>query len=63
MGKHNNEQITAYDNAGNHEKIPLTEIYYNYHVIPEFTSALAILLILLAFTTTIAAKRKQKKPR
>jgi len=58
-----NYYITAYDNAGNHEKIPLTEIYYNYHVIPEFTSALAILLILLAFTATIAVKRKQKRLR
>jgi len=54
--------ITAIDNTNNIVKTPTTGIYFQYHVIPEFTYTLAILLTLLAFAAIIAAtKGKEQK--
>ena len=54
--------ITATDNTDNTAKTPTNGIYFQYHVIPEFTYTLAILLTLLAFAALIAiTKRKEQR--
>ena len=53
--------ITATDNAGNTAKTPTSGIYFQYHVIPEFTQTLAVLLIFLAFAATIAIRKKKEQ--
>ena len=53
--------ITAIDNANNVATTPTSGIYFQYHIIPEFTQTLAVLLIFLAFAAITAIKKGKKK--
>jgi len=57
--------ITAVDNATNTAKTPTNGIYFQYHVIPEFSN-FAVLLLILAIGTTLAVAAskttKRKSP-
>jgi parallel beta-helix repeat protein len=54
-------KIVAYDNAGNFAVKDNNGYYYAYHVIPEFTSALILPLLMLAtLVATVLLKKKRK---
>jgi parallel beta-helix repeat protein len=55
-------EIVAYDNAGNSVVKDNNGYHYKYHVIPEFTSTMILLMLML--TTLIATfLQKKRKPR
>lgn len=51
--------ILAVDKAGNTAQTPVAGVYFETHIIPEFT-ILTIIVALLVFTVAIAAKGKNK---
>jgi hypothetical protein len=53
--------ITALDNATNTAKTPTNGIYFQYHVIPEFSNFTVLLLILAIGTTLALAASKTTK--
>ncbi len=55
--------ITAYDNADNMAKSPTSDVYFQYQVIPEFSTP-TLLTILMLFTATVLTllRRKRSNP-
>jgi len=56
-------KIEAYDNAGNHEVNDNAGEYYVYVVIPEFPSAITIVLLMMSLATILVASKKFLKRR
>lgn len=51
-------KITAFDNAGNNATNPINAVYYTYHVVPEYT---IIILIVMLTTLAVAVVAYRKK--
>lgn len=56
-------KIVAYDNSGNPAVKDNNGYYYAYHVIPEFTSALILPLLILATLVATVLHKKNRKPK
>ncbi len=55
--------IIAYDNAGNQTVKDNNGYYYKYHVVPEFTSALILPLLMSATLTATILLKKKRRPK